>query len=157
MHEPRLATLDSKAGRARKIGIAMSDATRDSIWSIGLKGRCPRCGEGKLFHQILNVREKCDKCGLSYGFADAGDGPSIFVMFLLGALMVGAALFVELTYSPPLWLHAVLWAPMTMILAIIMLRPMKGVLIALQYRNKAEQGALENDDAKKRAQDAENS
>ena len=121
----------------------MSKTTKESVWSIGVKGRCPRCGEGRLFHQVLNVKERCDKCGLSYGFADAGDGPSIFVLFLLGAIMVGAALFVELNYGPPLWLHAVLWAPVTMILAIVMLRPMKGVLIAAQYRNKAEQAALD--------------
>ncbi len=122
----------------------MSETSSKSVWSIGLKGRCPRCGEGKLFHQILNVREKCDKCNLNYRFADAGDGASIFVLFLLGAVMVGAALYVELTFAPPLWLHAVLWAPVTMILAIAMLRPMKGVLIALQYRNKAEQGVWDD-------------
>ncbi len=122
----------------------MSETSSKSVWSIGLKGRCPRCGDGKLFHQILNVRDKCDKCNLNYRFADAGDGPSIFVLFLLGAVMVGAALYVELTFAPPLWLHAVLWAPVTMILAIAMLRPMKGVLIALQYRNKAEQGVWDD-------------
>ena len=121
----------------------MTDKTEVSVWSAGLKGRCPRCGKGRLFHQILNLREKCDVCGLNYGFADAGDGPAIFVLFLLGAVMVGAALFVELTFSPPLWLHAVLWLPATFVLAIVMLRPMKGTLIALQYRNKAEQGILD--------------
>lgn len=110
----------------------------------GLKGRCPRCGEGKLFSQVLNLREKCDHCGLNYKFIDAGDGPAIFVMFLLGAIMVGAALFVELTFEPPLWLHAVLWAPLTILLAVLLLRPMKGALIAAQYHNKAEQGQLED-------------
>ena len=121
----------------------MTDKTEVSVWSAGLKGHCPRCGKGRLFHQILNLREKCDVCGLNYGFADAGDGPAIFVLFLLGAVMVGAALFVELTFAPPLWLHAVLWLPVTFVLAIVMLRPMKGMLIALQYRNKAEQGILD--------------
>ena len=131
--------------------MAKADAKPDNdngvagnVWSVGLAGRCPRCGDGKLFHQLLNLRPRCEKCGLDFSFADAGDGPAIFVMFVLGAIMVGVALFVELTYSPPLWLHAVLWLPVTMLLAIVLLRPMKGVLIALQYRNKAEQGRLEN-------------
>ena len=78
-------------------------------------------------------------------FIDAGDGPAVFVMFLLGATMVGAALFVEFTYSPPLWLHAVLWLPLTVLLAVVLLRPIKATLIALQYHNKAEQGRLDRD------------
>lgn len=112
--------------------------------SAGLKARCPRCGKGKLFKQVLNLRDSCDNCGMDYQFIDAGDGPAIFVMFLLGAAMVGAALFVEFTFEPPLWLHAVLWLPVTLLLAVLLLRPFKATLIALQYRNKAEQGRMES-------------
>ena len=109
----------------------------------GLKGRCPRCGEGKLFKCYLNLKERCGVCGLDNSFADAGDGPAIFVMLIVGFIVVGLALWMEVNYSPPLWLHMVLWIPLTLILSLGSLRAIKGVLITLQYANKAEQGKLE--------------
>ena len=109
----------------------------------GLRGRCPRCGEGKLFKGYLNLKEECGVCGLDNSFADAGDGPAIFVMLIVGFIVVGLALWMEVNYSPPISLHMVLWIPLTLILSLTSLRWMKGVLITLQYANKAEQGKLE--------------
>ena len=109
----------------------------------GLRGRCPRCGEGKLFKGYLNLKEECGVCGLDNSFADAGDGPAIFVMLIVGFIVGGLALWMEVNYSPPIWLHMVLWIPLTLILSLTSLRWMKGVLITLQYANKAEQGKLE--------------
>lgn len=83
---------------------------------------------------------------MSYGFVDSGDGPAVFVIIVLGFLVMGAALVVEFKLSPPLWVHLVLWAPMTVILAFALLRPMKAMLIALQYRNKAEEARLARDE-----------
>jgi uncharacterized protein (DUF983 family) len=106
----------------------------------GLKGRCPRCGEGRLFASFLTVAEECDVCGLDFSFADAGDGPAVFVILIVGFIVVGLALWLEVTSGPPLWLHLLLWIPLTLLLSLGSLRLIKGVLITLQYRNKAEEG-----------------
>ncbi len=103
----------------------------------GLSGRCPRCGEGRLFDGFLAVRSECEHCGLDYGFIDSGDGPAVFVIFFAGFVVTGAALVTEALYSPSLWVHAALWAPLTAALAVLPLRPLKGVMIALQYHFQA--------------------
>ena len=71
----------------------------------GLKGRCPRCGKGRLFDGFLAVKPECENCGLSYSFADSGDGPAIFVMLAVGFLVIGLVLWSEISYSPPFWVH----------------------------------------------------
>ncbi len=109
----------------------------------GLMCRCPRCGEGSLLDGFLGVRPACESCGLDYGFADAGDGPAIFVILFAGFVVVGAALAVEVMYEPPLWLHALLWLPLILVTTLLPLRALKGLMIALQYRNKAAEGRLE--------------
>ncbi len=108
----------------------------------GLRGRCPRCGEGKLFQGFLNLRPACDKCGLDYSFADAGDGPAVFVILGGGAIVVFAALITAVVYQPPYWLHAALWLPLILIVTLVPLRLVKGLLIALQYHHKAAPGEL---------------
>jgi uncharacterized protein (DUF983 family) len=124
----------------------MADEEDKAIWApvepigAGLKGRCPRCGEGRLFSGFLTVAGRCANCDLDYAFADAGDGPAVFVILIIGFIVVGLALWMEVTYSPPLWVHFILWIPLTLILCLAALRLMKGVLITLQYRNKAAQG-----------------
>lgn len=110
--------------------------------STGLRGRCPRCGRGHLFDGYLRLRPACEVCGLDFAFADTGDGPAFFVMSLVGLVVVGLAMFVEFAYEPPLWVHAVLWIPFTVILSLLLVRPLKGLLIALQYARGAEEGRL---------------
>jgi len=80
------------------------------------------------------VRQACEVCGLDLSAQDAGDGPAVFAILLLGILVVGLAALVEINFSPPLWLHLVLWTPLILIGAVVMLRPLKAGLIALQYR-----------------------
>jgi len=109
----------------------------------GLRGRCPRCGEGKLFQGFLTLRAKCEHCGLDYSFADAGDGPAVFVILIGGFIVVFAALLAEILYQPPYWVHAALWLPLILIVTLAPLRLMKGLLIALQYHHKAAEGRLE--------------
>jgi uncharacterized protein (DUF983 family) len=109
----------------------------------GLRGRCPRCGEGKLFDGFLSLRKACDRCGLDFGFADAGDGPAVFVILIGGFIVVFAALITEFAYQPPYWLHAALWLPLILIVTLAPLRLIKGLLIALQYHHKAAEGRLE--------------
>jgi uncharacterized protein (DUF983 family) len=101
--------------------------------------RCPRCGNGKLFQGFLTLRPRCDACGLDYAFADAGDGPAVFIMFLAGFVVVGAALVTEVLYQPPYWVHALLWGPLILAVTLLPLRPMKGLMIALQFHHKAEE------------------
>jgi uncharacterized protein (DUF983 family) len=114
-----------------------------AIWR-GVAGRCPRCGQGKLFSRLLTVAPGCTACGLDYGFADPGDGPAVFVMLFAGFLIVGLALFLEVAYEPPYWVYFVVFPPLTILVCLGLLRPLKGVLLTLQYRNKAEQGRIEN-------------
>jgi uncharacterized protein (DUF983 family) len=97
--------------------------------------RCPRCGDGRLFTGLLTVRAACPACGLDLRAEDAGDGPAVFVILLLGCVVVGLAAWVEIMFSPPIWVHLVLWVPLILGGAILMLRPLKAGLIALQYRH----------------------
>lgn len=114
-----------------------------SPYSTGFAGKCPRCGQGHMFKTFLDVAPTCDHCGLDFKFADAGDGPAVFVTLFAGFLLLGMALFVQMTFDPPVWLLMLIFAPLTLLVCVGMLRPLKGLLIALQYRNKAEQGRLE--------------
>ncbi len=126
----------------------MSDDDK-AIWPpvepirAGLAGRCPRCGEGRLFSGFVAIDGTCGACGLDYAFADAGDGPAVFVILIIGFVVVGLALWTEVSFSPPLWLHFVLWVPLVLVLALTALRLIKGVLVTLQYRNKAAEGRLD--------------
>ena len=110
---------------------------------VGLAGRCPRCGQGPLFRSGLILRESCERCGLSYAFADSGDGPAVFAIFILGVLVLGGALWVEFRLEPPVWVHVALWGVLTPLLALGLLRVLKASLIALQYKHKAGEGRLE--------------
>lgn len=114
-----------------------------SPFAAGLSCRCPRCGKGKLFSGFLDLAPSCDKCGLDYSFADAGDGPAVFVILFAGFIVVALAFWVEVTYEPPLWVHALLWIPTTVVVCLGLLRPLKGVLVALQYSHKAAEGRLD--------------
>ena len=108
--------------------------------ATGLNARCPRCGEGRLFAGFLTVRPTCESCGLDLGFADAGDGPAVLITLVAGFVVVGAALWAEVTYEPPVWVHLSIFLPLTLVVCLGMLRPLKGVMIAQQFRHKAEQG-----------------
>ena len=111
--------------------------------STGLRGHCPRCGQGKLFDGYLKLKPECAACGLDYSFIDAGDGPVVFVLLIVGFVVVGTALWMEVSYSPPLWLHFILWIPLAIAFGLALTRMLKGVLIALQYRNNARPGEID--------------
>ena len=113
--------------------------------AAGLKGRCPRCGEGRLFAGFLRVDERCANCRLDYSFADAGDGPAVFVILIIGFIVVGLALWMEVSLNPPLWVHFLLWIPLTLILSLASLRLIKGVLLTLQFSRQAAEGRLDRD------------
>ena len=112
---------------------------KPSPFLAGLRGTCPRCGEGALFRSGLTLRARCPRCDLDYAFADSGDGPAVFAIFILGVLVLGGALLVEFRLHPPVWVHVVLWGLITPLLAFVLLRVLKAALIALQYKHKAGQ------------------
>ncbi len=116
-----------------------------SPFLAGLKCRCPRCGKGPLFVQALNMRETCPSCGLDYKFVDTGDGPAVFAIFILGFLCLGGALIAEFKFGVPVWMHVLLWGLLTPLFAVFLLRFLKATLIALQYKNKAEEARLHKD------------
>lgn len=117
--------------------------TTPSPISTGLNCRCPRCGEGRLFRGFLSLRPACESCGLDFAFADSADGPAVFIMFIAGFAIVGAALYVEIMWEPPIWVHMLVWLPLATLLCLGLLRPSKGLAIALQYANRAEEGRLD--------------
>jgi uncharacterized protein (DUF983 family) len=117
--------------------------TSPQSWlTVGLKGRCPRCGQGALFRSGLVVRESCSSCGLDYSFVMSGDGPAVFAIFILGAGMLGAAMVAEFKFHVSVWFHVVAWGLLTPLFAFGILRLLKGLLIAQQYRTKAAEGRI---------------
>jgi uncharacterized protein (DUF983 family) len=112
-------------------------------FKAGIGAKCPRCGTGRLFKGYLQTAKGCSNCGLDYAFADSGDGPAAFVILIVGFIVVGSALYTEVNYNPPLWVHFIIWIPLVIALSLVVLRWMKGLLIALQYKNKAVLGRLD--------------
>lgn len=95
--------------------------------------KCPACGTGALFHRYLKVSDNCSHCDEALHHHRADDGPTYFTIVIVGHVVVSLVLAVEVAYRPPLWLHAALWLPLTVILALIVLAPVKGALIGLQW------------------------
>ena len=112
----------------------------------GLGCRCPRCGHGRLFQGYLTVAETCEACGLDLRKADSGDGPAVFIIFILGFLVVPLALLFEARFAPPMWLHLAIWPAVILGGALGLLRPLKGLLIALQFHHKASDSGTKDYD-----------
>jgi uncharacterized protein (DUF983 family) len=121
------------------------DAHRANTFAAALAARCPRCGKGRLFKNVLELRGSCESCALDYTFIDTGDGPAVFVIFILGFLALAGALVMHLGYGVPLWQTYLFWGVATPLLALIFLRLLKATLIALQFRHKAEEARLAKD------------
>lgn len=111
----------------------------------GILGACPQCGARTLFDGPVHFAERCRACGLDYGSFNVGDGPAAFLTLIIGALVVALAVAVELSITPPFWVHILLWVPFTMAAVIFGLRVGKGVLLALEYHNGAREGRITDD------------
>jgi uncharacterized protein (DUF983 family) len=105
-----------------------------------LLGRCPRCGKGRLFEGYLKIAPRCGACGLDFAEFDAGDGPAVFVILIVGILVAGGALVLEAEVSPPYWVHAAIWIPTVVVLSVVFLRLAKATLLVLQYKYQAHEG-----------------
>ncbi len=109
--------------------------TTVSPFFAGLMCRCPHCGQGKVLTGLLDVVPACTVCELDLSAHDTGDGPAVFVILIVGGFAVGLAFFVETTFAPPTWVHLIYQIPFVLGASILCLRPLKAILIALQYRN----------------------
>lgn len=118
----------------------MRRTTDQSLLAVGLRCRCPRCGQGRLFDGFITLRPSCDACGLDYGFADPADGPAFFIMMTMAFPVTAFGIWLELAFDPPLWVHAVMTLPLLLLACVPVLRPLKGLFIASQFINKAEEG-----------------
>ena len=105
----------------------------------GLAGTCPRCGRGRLFAGYLTGARSCSSCGLSFDFADGGDGAAWFVMLIVGFVGVGSILGIEAAYAPPYWVHALIAIPLLIVLPLVLLRPAKGILLCQQWKTSASE------------------
>lgn len=112
---------------------------------VALGGLCPCCGAATLFAGPIRFAHRCPVCGLDLDSFNVGDGAVAFLTLILGAIVAGAAIAVELTFSPPWWVHALLWPPITLALILASLRLCKGALIALEYRTAAHEGRIRRD------------
>jgi uncharacterized protein (DUF983 family) len=109
-----------------------------SALAAGLRSRCPACGRGPLFRGFVTVRERCPVCAADLSGQDSGDGPVAFIVLLVGAVVVTLALLAEVAWQPPVWLHLLLWLPLTVLLVLALMRPFKSTLIALQYKHRRD-------------------
>lgn len=116
----------------------MSDGPGGSpgAFTAGLKGRCPNCGKGPLFRGFLAVRTRCEVCEADLSAQDSGDGPAAFIILIVGAVVVGAAGITEVMVQPPVWVHLLLWLPLTVIGVLALMRPFKGGMIGLQWKHR---------------------
>jgi len=106
---------------------------------VALKGLCPRCGAPTLFAGWIRFADSCKACGLDFTAFNVGDGPAAFLTLILGAIIVALAITLELTVAPPIWVHMMIWIPVTAIAVVGALRISKAALLALEYRNKASE------------------
>ena len=118
----------------------MSGRSELAPFIAGARGRCPNCGQGKLFEGFLKVTPVCPACGFDLASSDSGDGPAVFVIIIVGFIAVFGALFTEVAYQPPVWVPLVVWIPAAAILSLALLRPMKGLIIAAHVRHRGGAG-----------------
>ena len=122
-------------GSAMPVEIGDAQPQRDWWRAIlsGLRMRCPSCGEGRLFGRYLKVRDVCPGCSETLHHHRADDAPAYFTILIVGHVVVGAILPVERAFAPPLWLHAALWLPLTLVMALALLPCIKGSIVGLQW------------------------
>jgi uncharacterized protein (DUF983 family) len=113
------------------------------IMETGLKGRCPRCAQGRMFRGWLKLADRCESCGLDYGYATPDDGPAFFALCFITFPLIFFAMWVELAFEPPFWVHFVTSGPLMIGGCVLGLRPLKGWLVASQYVNKAQEAGTE--------------
>lgn len=110
--------------------------------AVAFRGLCPRCSARTLYQGLAGFAPKCRACGLDFAGFNVGDGPAAFLILIVGALVTGLAVALELSWEPPFWVRAILWLPLTAALVVGLLRLAKGLLLALEYRHRAREGRI---------------
>src|SRR5580658_6935646 len=105
----------------------------------GMACRCPNCGEGAMFDGFLKVSSRCEACGYDLSAADSGDGPAVFIVLIVGCICCFGALIMQVALNPPIWVLLALFLPLTAVLVLGLIRPLKGVMIAMQFHHKASE------------------
>lgn len=118
-------------------GTSQSEKGQPGIPAAALFGLCPQCGERSLFDGAARFAPRCPGCGLDYAQFNVGDGPAAFLTMIVGALVVGLAVWLEFSVHPPVWVHVVLWVPLVAGLTLWGLRVSKAALLAAEYRRRA--------------------
>jgi uncharacterized protein (DUF983 family) len=111
-------------------------AEKRDVWTAmkrGFRGRCPRCGEGKLFRAFLKVDNNCSVCGLDFTPHRADDLPAYLVIIIVGHIVVPTALMIETNYSPPVALQLAIYLPLTLVFSLLLLQPVKGAVVGMQW------------------------
>jgi uncharacterized protein (DUF983 family) len=122
------APLFSPSGKSGQTAVTSTQAVLR-----GLRGRCPNCGRGHMFRSFLKVADTCSVCGEELFHQRADDFPAYLVILLVGHTVVPLALAIETEYAPALWLQVAFWVPFTAILALALLQPIKGAIVAMQW------------------------
>ena len=120
-------------------------ATAPTIAQVALKGLCPRCGAPTLFAGVAKFAPACRACGLEFAKFHVDDGPAAFLTLGVGTIITIAAITLELTVSPPFWVHFLIWTPILLLSVIGSLRVAKAMLILAEYRNDAREGRIRSD------------
>jgi uncharacterized protein (DUF983 family) len=110
--------------------------------AVALRGLCPRCAAKSLYKGLAGFAPRCRACGLDFAGFNVGDGPAAFLILIVGAVVTGLAITLELAAEPPFWVHVLLWLPLTAALVVGSLRIAKGLLLALEYRHRAREGRI---------------
>ncbi|GAA4644236.1 DUF983 domain-containing protein [Pontixanthobacter gangjinensis] len=119
-----------------------TETGQPSIGQAALFGLCPNCGARSLFDGLAEFASKCSKCGLDFSKFNVGDGPAGFLTLIIGAFIVGLALWLEVSLSPPFWVHALIWIPLTMMCVFGGLRAAKAALLFSEYSQNAGEGTI---------------
>jgi uncharacterized protein (DUF983 family) len=117
-----------------------NSGTPPSLAQVALTGCCPRCGKAPIFQRLIVFLPRCPACGLDMAQFNVGDGAASFLILIVGAIVTGLAMWLELTRSPPWYVHVMLWLPLTLMLSLGLMRLVKGVLLALEFRHEAREG-----------------
>ena len=131
-----MSTLPAKTLNSKTWTREAGAAEKRDLWTAmkrGFRGRCPRCGEGKLFRAYLKVANNCSACGLDFTPHRADDLPAYLVIVIVGHIVVPTALSIETNFSPPVWLQLSIYLPLTLILSLLLLQPVKGTVVGLQW------------------------
>ena len=113
------------------------------ILRCGWKGLCPRCGEGRMFASWLKIADHCEHCDLSFRFAAPDDGPAFFSLCIIALPLIAIVVWLELAFSPPVWVHLIPSVPIMSLGTLLPLRPIKGWLVASQFVNRAQEAGTQ--------------